>query len=139
MGDGVEWGNGAQVTSAIVAALAFCMSIFAIFRQHNDAAIKDVKASVSKLSDSVDKQFTELRKDDSRGFERIDKLEADLAGVKADVRHLPTADDVHAIDLKLAQQGEMLRSLTEAVANIAGTAKMIERSLLEREIRDEGR
>lgn len=126
--DGLDWGNFAQLWSAGAATLAFALSIFAFFRQRNDKAIDDIKTDIKAL-----------RADDSRQFERIDKIEADLATVKSDVKHLPTVADVHEIALEQATQGEMLRGIREVCNSLAGSVKAIERALLEREAKDERR
>ncbi len=122
MVNGGDWGNAAQIMSAGVAAVALILSALSFFRHGNEKAI-----------DSIKEDMKALRDDDARQFERIDKIEADLAGVKADVKHLPTVDDVHKIAIEQARQGEMLRSLTDVCGGLAGSVKAIERALLERE------
>ena len=117
MNDGTEWGNGAQILSAAVAAVALIVSIVSILRQRNDKAIEDIKSSQTKMEASFEADMKALREDDGRQFERIDKIEANLARVEADVRHLPTRDEVHRIDVKITEIGTRIEARFEALAD----------------------
>lgn len=124
--DGLEWGSIAQLWAASTGTLAFVVSIWTLLRQRNDKAIDDIKTDIKAL-----------RADDARQFERIDKIEADVAALKSDVKHLPTVADVHEIAIEQATQGEMLRGIREVCNSLAGSVKAIERTLLEREARED--
>jgi len=109
--DGIEWGNLAQIGSFGVSALAFLVSSVAFFGKRNDEQITGLKTDIKALRD-----------DDARQFERIDKIEADIAGVKADVRHLPTREEVHRIDVRLSEIGARIEARFEALDDKMDTA-----------------
>lgn len=103
-----DWGNGAQITSAGVAALAFFMSIFAIFRQRGEKDISD------------------LRSDQARIFHRLDEIDQRVAKVEVEIEHVPTKDQLHALDVKITAQGATLTS-------ILSTMNRLQEFFLERE------
>lgn len=89
----VEWGSLGQWAGPIVAVL---ISLWAAFSKRGEKAIEEVKTS---LNDAI----KALRDDDARQFERIDRLEADVTAVKVEIKHLPTRDEFHQIDVKVSR------------------------------------
>jgi len=134
--DGMEWGNAAQIGSFGISALAFLVSAIAFFRRRNDEQIERLEESQAKANADIKADIKALRDDDARQFERIDTLEAEIASLKADVRHLPRTEDLHKIALEQTRQGETLRGFGEVLAGVAGSVKAIERALIEREAKD---
>lgn len=108
MKDGLEWGNVAQFLSAGAALVALIISIFSIFRQRNE---KDV---------------SELRADQGRIFQRLDEIDQRVAKVEVEIEHVPTKDQLHALDVKITAQGATLTS-------ILSTMNRLQEFFLERE------
>jgi predicted nucleic acid-binding Zn-ribbon protein len=104
----VEWGNVAQFLSAGTAGVALIVSIFSMLRSRGE---KDV---------------SELRGDLSRIFERLDETEQRLSKVEVEIEHVPTKDQLHALDVKITAQGATLTS-------ILSTMNRLQEFFLERE------
>lgn len=115
--DAMEWGNIAQIWASSTGTLGFILSIWTLSRQRSDKALDGLQKSQDAIKTSFDSQLKELRADDARQFERIDKIEADIASVKADVRHLPTRDDVHKIELGVTALSSKLEARFEALCD----------------------
>lgn len=130
MNDGVEWGTVAQWAAVVV---TLTLALWAVKRSGDKEALDALSAKIDVNHQGLREDIAALRRDDARAFERIDDIEADVAGVKANVAHLPTTDDVHAIALEQAKQGEMLKSINRVCESLAGSVKAIEQALIQKE------
>jgi hypothetical protein len=108
VGQGLESGNLSQIFSAGAAVTALVLSFFSIFRQRNDKDIGD------------------LRADQGRIFQRLDEMDQRLSKVEVEIEHVPTKDQLHALDVKITAQGATLTS-------ILSTMNRLQEFFLERE------
>lgn len=124
--DGLEWGTLAQwVGPWIGAAVAIVLALWGKFSRQDEQALSDIKDDIA-----------ELRADDGRLFERVDKVEADIAAVKADVKHLPTREEVHRIDIKVTEIGSAIRNVLDKVETVINQNERMQDRLIEREERE---
>lgn len=89
----IEWGTAGQWAGTFAAIV---IAVWGALSKRDQKAFDELKLSVN---DAV----RDLREDDARQFERIDRLEADIAAVQVEIKHLPTSDEFHQIDVKVAR------------------------------------
>jgi len=161
----VEMGTAAQWVSAAIAALAFVMSIRALMDRTNRERLDGIKTDVSAMRTSFEKvlsdqktsfekaigdqkkefsaAMTELRQDDSRQFQRIDQLEADVTAVQVEIKHLPTRDEFHQIDVKVsridAKIDARFDAITQKIDTVIQQNERAQDRLAEREDRERER
>lgn len=103
---GVEWGSIAQwVAPWVSSAAALLIALWAAFSRRDEATL-------SAIRDDID----ELRKDDARLFERVDKVEQRMATVETEIKHLPTREEVHRIDVKITGIAATLEARFESLS-----------------------
>ncbi len=115
--DAADWGNISQIASASVATLALFMSVWGIWRANNKAELGDLSRKIDSGNTALHADIASLRGDDARAFERIDRVEADMTGLKVEVKHLVTKDELHILDRQLARIDEKIDRKFEALSD----------------------
>lgn len=119
-----DYGNLAQVASALIGILAFATSVWAARSKRFDDKI-DAAMTKAETADSA------LRADIARGFQRIDGTEQRLARAENELAHLPSKDVVS--DLRIGQErleGE-LKAIHAALKPVAAIGDRLQEFLLE--------
>ncbi len=105
----MDWGTAGQWAGVVAAIM---IAIWGASSKRNDKAIE------------------ELKDDRTRLFERVDDIERELAGVKSDVRHLPTREEMHDLDIKITRVDSKLDAVLDRLgAMIAQNLRTEERAV----------
>ncbi len=76
-----------------------------------------------------DRAIEELKGDRTRLFERVDGIDREIATVKADVRHLPTREEMHSLALQITRvDGKLDAVLDKINALVAQNTRAEERA-----------
>jgi hypothetical protein len=129
-----EWGTAGQWAGT---AAAIVIAVWGALTRRDQKAFDELKLSVNEA-------VRDLRDDDARQFERIDKLESDVSAVQVEIKHLPTRIEFHAVDVKITEIGSVIKARFEALADKIDTViqqneraqdRLAEREDREREMR----
>jgi hypothetical protein len=110
-GGGIDWGTAPQWISGVVSFMAFGVSLRAMSTKASDDKIDALKSDIGDVKASITSLDKRVLSEDARIFERQDEAESRLARLETELQHLPTKDSLHAIEVKLTEQGTMLRAL----------------------------
>lgn len=120
----MEWGNVAQILSALVALLAFFLSVRAIANRSNQEKLDRIETSLATIDDR-------MRKEDARIFSRLDGLESRTASIEAELRHLPSKDALHHLEKALLKMEGKIDVIAARVEPIKAISERIQESMLE--------
>ena len=103
----IDWGTAAQ-WAGVVAALF--IAIWGAMRQRGEKAIEDMAGDLRRI------------------FERLDEADHRISKVEVEIAHVPTKDQLHALDVKITALGATMSS-------VASTLNRLQEHILEREAR----
>jgi phage shock protein A len=125
-----EWGTASQWAGT---GAAIVIAVWGALSRRDQKAFDELKTS---LNDAVH----DLREDDARQFERIDKLESDVTALKVEIKHLPTREEFHQIDVKVtridAKIDARFDAITQKIDTVIQQNERAQDRLAEREDRD---
>lgn len=101
-----EWGNVAQIISAMFAMAAFVLSLW-VFRT------KRGRAEIDEL------------------FRRVNVVEGRVTKTEADLHHMPDKDSVHELKLAMADMKGQMAVIIERVGPIKAIAERLQDVMLE--------
>lgn len=88
----MDWGTAAQWAGT---ATALVLAVWGKFSNRNDQDVKGVQSDLRRL------------------FERVDDVEVRIGKIEVEVDHLPTKDEVHAIDSKIMGLSARVEAMIE--------------------------
>lgn len=112
MTESIDWGTVGQ-WAGVAAAIA--IAIWGAMSSRNEKAID------------------ELRMDRNLLFSRIDNVERDVAAMKVEIKHLPTNDDLHALDVKVTRIETKFDSLLDKLDTLIAQYERAEDRALQAE------
>jgi hypothetical protein len=125
-----EWGTAGQWAGTFAAIV---IAVWGALSRRDQKAFDELKTSLNEA-------VHDLREDDERQFERIDRLEADVTAVKVEIKHLPTRDEFHQIDVKVsridAKIDARFDAMTQKIDTVIQQNERAQDRLAEREDRD---
>jgi chromosome segregation ATPase len=130
----LEWGTASQWAGTLAAIV---IAVWGALSKRDQKAFDELKASLNKAVD-------DLRDDDARQFERIDKLESEVTALEVEIKHLPTRDEFHQIDIKVSRIDAKIDARFDAITQKIDTViqqneraqdRLAEREDREREMR----
>jgi hypothetical protein len=125
-----EWGTAGQWAGTFAAIV---IAVWGALSRRDQKAFDELKASLNEA-------VHDLREDDARQFERIDRLEADVTAVKVEIKHLPTRDEFHQIDVKVsridAKIDARFDAMTQKIDTVIQQNERAQDRLAEREDRE---
>jgi hypothetical protein len=125
-----EWGTAGQWAGTFAAIV---IAVWGALSRRDQKAFDELKTSLNEA-------VHDLREDDARQFERIDRLEADVTAVKVEIKHLPTRDEFHQIDVKVsridAKIDARFDAMTQKIDTVIQQNERAQDRLAEREDRE---
>lgn len=101
----IAWGTASQWAGTLAAIV---IAVWGALSKRDEKAFDELKATFNRA-------VLDLRKDDARLFERIDRLEADMTAQKVEIKHLPTRQEFHAMDVKVSRIEAKIDARFEAI------------------------
>jgi hypothetical protein len=125
-----EWGTAGQWAGTFAAIV---IAVWGALSRRDQKAFDELKTSLNEA-------VHDLREDDARQFERIDRLEADVTAVQVEIKHLPTRDEFHQIDVKVsridAKIDARFDAMTQKIDTVIQQNERAQDRLAEREDRE---
>jgi uncharacterized coiled-coil protein SlyX len=109
----MDWGNIAQVASALVAITALAISVISAGRRPMEGAIREVADDV----DEMDKAIAQLT--------------VRVGSIERDVEHLPDVSSSHRLEIAMEQMRAELAVMAEKLKPVAAISDRLQEFLLE--------
>lgn len=110
----MDWGTAAQWAGT---GTAIVIAVSGGFLRRNDQDVKGMQSDLRRL------------------FERLDNVEVRVGKIEVEVKHMPTKDEVHAIDVKITTLGTRVDSMIERVSTLIHLYERAQDRLAEAESR----
>ncbi len=125
-----EWGTAGQWAGT---AAAIVIAVWGALTRRDQKAFDELKTGLNKAVDDVPE-------DDARQFERIDRLESEVTALEVEIKHLPTRDEFHQIDIKVsridAKIDARFDAMTQKIDTVIQQNERAQDRLAEREDRE---
>ncbi|MBY6244122.1 DUF2730 family protein [Methylosinus sp. Sm6] len=108
----MDWGTAAQWAGT---AAALAIAVWSRFSNRSDDDVKGMQSDLRRL------------------FERVDGVEVRIGKIEVEVEHLPTKDEVHAIDVKITTLDARVAAMIERVNTLINLYERAQDRLAEAE------
>jgi uncharacterized protein Yka (UPF0111/DUF47 family) len=110
------------------ALLAFGQTAHMLLSTSATKAIKEIESLIKRL----DKDAEDRKRDEQAIVARLNGVEQRVLEIDSELRHLPSKDTVHKIEISLEQMKTELAKVASSADQSARTAARVETYLLER-------
>ena len=123
----VDWGTLAQWAAVFVAV---GLALWAKLDRKGEVAKQEQSAALVGLNRTLTEGLAQLRSEIGRSFQRIDDAEQRLTSAESELKHLPSKDALHKIELQMTRIEGGVLSLDHRITPIARAVDRIESAQL---------